>query len=78
MKLTVQRKLLAGFLAVVAMVVIVGVVAVSKIGSIHEVTDTFADRTVPNSASVGDVEAKVAEVRKVQIMLISRTCVRQQ
>jgi methyl-accepting chemotaxis protein len=68
---------LAGFLAVVAMVVLVGGIAIAKIDSIHGVTDTFADQTVPNAASVGDVEAKIAEVRKDQIMLITRTSVNQ-
>ncbi len=66
MKLNVQTKLLAGFLAVVAMVVIVGGVAIVKLGKIHSVTEDYSTDTVPSANNLGDLRATIGEVRKDQ------------
>ncbi|MDO8185366.1 methyl-accepting chemotaxis protein [Conexibacter sp. JD483] len=66
MKLNVQTKLLAGFLAVVAMVVIVGGVAIVKLDSIHKVTEDYSADTVPSANNVGDLRTTIGEVRKDQ------------
>jgi methyl-accepting chemotaxis protein len=65
-KFNVRTKLLAGFLAVVAMVVIVGGLAVVKLGTIHSVTEEYATDTVPSANNVGDLRARIGEVRKDQ------------
>ncbi len=66
MKLNVQTKLLAGFLAVVAMVGIVGGVAIVKLGNIHSVTEDYSVDTVPSANNLGDLRATIGEVRKDQ------------
>jgi methyl-accepting chemotaxis protein len=65
-KLNVQTKLLAAFLAVVAMAVIVGGVAVIKLGNIHGVTEDYATDTVPSARNLGDLTTMIGEVRKDQ------------
>ncbi len=66
MKFNVRTKLLAGFLAVVAMVVLVGGLAVVRLGSIHRVTEDYARGTVPSANNVGELKYLIGEVRKDQ------------
>jgi methyl-accepting chemotaxis protein len=70
-KLNVRTKLLGGFLAVVALMVVVGVVAISKIGSIHDVTTAYGEDTVPSVQAAGRAEAAINRVRKDQLRYVS-------
>jgi methyl-accepting chemotaxis protein len=70
-KLTVRTKLLGSFLAVVALMLAVGVVAIGKIGSIHEVTKAFGEDTIPSALTAGSIQSDVNRVRKDQLRQVS-------
>ncbi|HST43105.1 MAG TPA: methyl-accepting chemotaxis protein [Conexibacter sp.] len=70
-KLTVRMKLLGSFLAVVALMLAVGVVAIGKIGSIHDVTKAFGEDTIPSALTAGSIQSDVNRVRKDQLRQVS-------
>ncbi|MDW5594306.1 methyl-accepting chemotaxis protein [Conexibacter stalactiti] len=70
-KLTVRTKLLGSFLAVVALMLAVGVVAIGKIGSIHDVTKAFGEDTIPSALAAGSIQSDVNRVRKDQLRQVS-------
>jgi methyl-accepting chemotaxis protein len=77
MKFTVRTKLLGGFLAVVALMVVVGLVAIGKLGAINEVTDELTGNGVPSVETVGEVNGRMNAVRKDQLRLVTTAVARQ-
>ncbi|MDO8212517.1 methyl-accepting chemotaxis protein [Conexibacter sp. CPCC 206217] len=75
MRFTVKTKLLAGFLTIVALMLAVGIVAVTKLGSMRNVTDTFADATVPSVRSAGDIHLAISEYRKDQVRYVGSAAI---
>ncbi|MBB4664164.1 HAMP domain-containing methyl-accepting chemotaxis protein [Conexibacter arvalis] len=77
MKFTVRTKLLGGFLAVVALLVVVGVVAIGKLGSINAVTDELTGNGVPSLEAVGEINGRINAYRKDQLRLVLTAVERQ-
>jgi methyl-accepting chemotaxis protein len=69
LRLTVRNKLFAGFGAVVALIVVLGVVSVSKLGVLSERTKGL-DRAVTSVQLVGDMGKLMNEYRKNQLLYI--------
>lgn len=67
MKFTVRTKLLGGFLVVVALMVVVGVVALSKLSSINDVTGHLSGNGVPSVEAVGVINGRINGYRKDQL-----------
>ncbi len=67
MKLNVRTKLLGGFLIVLALMVIVGVLAISRIGSIRDDARQLGGNVVPATEALGDIRESVFTFRLVQI-----------
>jgi len=78
MKFTVRTKLLGGFLAVVALMVVVGLVAIGKLGSINRVTDTLTGNGVPSLEAVGEINGRINAYRKDQLRLVLTAVDRQE
>jgi methyl-accepting chemotaxis protein len=77
MKFTVRTKLLGGFLAVVALMVVVGLVAISKLGAINKVTDSLSGNGVPSLEAVGEINGRINAYRKDQLRLVLTAVERQ-
>ena len=67
MKLNVRTKLLGGFLLVVALMVAVGVLAITRISSINGETRTLGTDVVPSTENVGAIRENVYTYRLVQV-----------
>jgi methyl-accepting chemotaxis protein len=70
-KLTVRTKLLGSFLVVVALMLAVGGVAISRISAIHDVTETFGSDTIPSLRTAGEVQSAINAVRKDQLRFVT-------
>jgi methyl-accepting chemotaxis protein len=57
MKFTVRTKLLSGFLVVIALMIVLGVVAISRMGAINDNVDQFGSRVSPSLADIGSLNA---------------------
>ncbi|MDO8187128.1 methyl-accepting chemotaxis protein [Conexibacter sp. JD483] len=77
MKLTVRTKLLASFLAVVVLMLVVGVVAIAKIGSIHDVNKAYATDAIPSALASAQVEIDANRVRKDQLRHVATLALHQ-
>jgi methyl-accepting chemotaxis protein len=78
MKFTVRTKLLGGFLTVVALMVVVGAVAISKLGSVNSVTEAITRNGVPSIAAVGTINGRINAYRKDQLRLVTTALSRQE
>ncbi|HST43106.1 MAG TPA: MCP four helix bundle domain-containing protein, partial [Conexibacter sp.] len=67
MKFTVRTKLLGGFLIVVALMVGVGVLSLTKLSAINDVTGQLSDNGVPSVEAVGTINGRINAVRKDQL-----------
>ena len=67
MSLSVRTKLLAGFAVVLVLTAVLGVMAVSKLGSINQSTEFQADMVVPGVAVIGDVNGITSDYRVAQL-----------
>ncbi|MDW5594307.1 methyl-accepting chemotaxis protein [Conexibacter stalactiti] len=67
MKFTVRTKLLGGFLLVVALMVAVGVLSLTKLSAINDVTGQLSDNGVPSVEAVGTINGRINAVRKDQL-----------
>jgi len=76
-KLTLRTKLLASFLAVVVLMLVVGIVAIAKIGSIHDVNEAYATDAIPSALAAARIEADVNRVRKDQLRHITTLALHQ-
>ena len=59
MKFTVRTKLLSGFLVVIGLMVVVGVVAISRMGAVNDNVTRFGSGVVPSLRSIGSINAYV-------------------
>ena len=67
MRLTVRNKLLAGFAAVLALSVVLGVVALSKMGTINGSTVALATKSVPSVDSANHINTLTSDFRVLQL-----------
>ncbi|MDW5597174.1 methyl-accepting chemotaxis protein [Conexibacter stalactiti] len=67
MKLNVRTQLLGGFLVVIALMIVLGVLSISRIGSISDDAKELGDNTVPATETLGDIRESVFTYRLVQI-----------
>jgi len=67
MKLNVRTKLLGGFLIVLALMVVVGVLAISRIGSIRDDARQLGGNVVPATEALGGIRESVFTYRLLQI-----------
>jgi len=63
MRLTIRTKLFAGFAAVIAVLILLGSVAVNQMGSIKAGSDAFNDDIVPSISLVDDITANFGMYR---------------
>ncbi|HST42856.1 MAG TPA: MCP four helix bundle domain-containing protein, partial [Conexibacter sp.] len=63
MKLNVRTQLLGGFLVVIALMIVLGVLAISRIGSISDDAKALGDNTVPATETLGDIRESVFTYR---------------
>ena len=66
MRLTVRNKLFAGFGIVAALMIALGVVAVSKLATVYQSTKEFNESVVPGIESMGSIDAAVQSYRRNQ------------
>ncbi len=71
MKITVRMKLLGGFLIVVALLLVVGLVAITKLRSINDVTRQLSDNGVPSVEAVGAINGRMNAYRKDQLRYVT-------
>ncbi|ADB52637.1 methyl-accepting chemotaxis protein [Conexibacter woesei] len=71
MKFTVRTKLLGGFLVVVALMLVVGVVAIRKLSTINDVTNQLGDNGVPSLEAVGEINGRINAFRKDQLRFVT-------
>ena len=67
MSLSVRTKLLAGFAVVLVLTAALGVVAISKLGTINKSTDFQAHTVVPGVAVIGDINGITSDYRVAQL-----------
>jgi methyl-accepting chemotaxis protein len=67
MKLSVRSKLIAGFLAIVAMMVALGVIALTRINAINGNTKAVASKSVPSLVVIERLRAGVDQYRSDQL-----------
>jgi diguanylate cyclase (GGDEF)-like protein len=70
MRFSIQSKLLAGFGVVVALLLIVGLFAVTRLGSDNRHFSLLASHVVPSTRAVGDINALMNKYRKDQLHYI--------
>jgi methyl-accepting chemotaxis protein len=66
-KFTVRTKLLSGFLVVIGLMVVVGVVAISRMGAVNDNVKQFGDDVVPSMQAIGSINAYVFVYRSDQL-----------
>jgi diguanylate cyclase (GGDEF)-like protein len=69
-RVSVQSKLLGSFGLVVALMLGIGVIAVTRLGSDHQHLKTLATKIVPSTRTVGEINALVNKYRKDQLVYI--------
>ncbi len=69
--LKVTAKLLVGFGSVLATIIILGIVAFMNITSMDSVVTSFANRTVPNNASLWNINRSMQAVQKNLLLAIA-------
>jgi methyl-accepting chemotaxis protein len=67
MNLTLGKKLFAGFGGVVLLMLVLGLLALSKMGSMNEHASLVGDKALPRVNSVGDARLAIAEYRKDEL-----------
>ena len=70
MKLNVRTKLLSGFLVVIALMVVVGVVAIGRMGAVNDNVKDVNASVVPSLRAVGSINAYVFLYRGEQLTYI--------
>ena len=71
MRITVRTKLLGGFLVVVGLLLVVGLVAIGKLGSINDVTRQLSGNGVPSVEAVGTINGRMNAYRKDQLRYVT-------
>jgi methyl-accepting chemotaxis protein len=66
-KFNVRTKLLSGFLVVIGLMVVVGVVAISRMGAVNDNVKQFGDDVVPSLQAIGSINAYVFVYRADQL-----------
>jgi methyl-accepting chemotaxis protein len=72
-KLSVRTKLLGGFLIVIALMVVIGFVAISRTGKVNDNVEAFGDHIAPALRDVGSVNAYVFVYRADQFNYVIST-----
>ena len=67
MKFNVRTKLLSGFLVVIGLMVVVGVVAISRMGAVNDNVKQFGSDVVPSMQAIGSINAYVFVYRSDQL-----------
>jgi methyl-accepting chemotaxis protein len=67
LKLNVRTKLLGGFLVVIALMIVIGVLAIARIGSISNQTHQLGGNVVPATENIGSIREAIFTYRLVQI-----------
>ncbi|ADB51824.1 HAMP domain-containing methyl-accepting chemotaxis protein [Conexibacter woesei] len=70
MKLNVRTKLLSGFLVVIALMVVVGVFAISRMGGVNDTVKDVNTSVVPSLQAVGAINGDVFRYRGEQLSYI--------
>jgi diguanylate cyclase (GGDEF)-like protein len=70
MRVTIRMKMLFGFGVVVALMLVVGLFSVARLGHDNQHLDLLATRVVPSTRAVGDVNALMNKFRKDQLHYI--------
>ncbi|MDO8210529.1 methyl-accepting chemotaxis protein [Conexibacter sp. CPCC 206217] len=66
MRINVRTQLLGGFLVVIVLMIAVGVLAISRIGSLEDSAKVLGDNAVPATEAIGDIREGVMTHRLVQ------------
>ncbi len=69
-RLYVQSKLLGSFALVVALMLLIGLFAVARLGSDNQHLNTLATKVVPSTRAVGEINALMNKYRKDQLVYI--------
>src|SRR4051794_8540215 len=64
---SIRTKLLAGFFAVVALTLVLGLVALSKLGAVQDTAEHLTNDTIPTVQSIGDANGLMNKYRKDQL-----------
>jgi methyl-accepting chemotaxis protein len=67
LKFTVRTKLLSGFLVVIALMVVLGLVAISRMGAVNDNVKQFGSDVVPSLRAIGSINAYVFLYRSDQL-----------
>ena len=67
MKISLRIKLLGGFLAVVAMLVTLGFVSLTKMGTLNRQTDAIGDEILPGIQLIDDMQIQLKTIRQKQL-----------
>src|SRR5215218_2704844 len=73
MRFSVRNKLLAGFLALVVMMIALGAIALSKMSAINANTEYIAANSVPSIVIIGKARSAVKDYRGDQMQHIIAT-----
>ena len=73
MRLNVRTKLLGGFLIVIALMLAVGVVSVTRIDAVTDQTRRLGDEVVPGTQNAGDLRELLAAYRLLQLRWATST-----
>src|SRR5262245_36839210 len=73
MRLSVRTKLFGAFGVVIGLMLILGVVAIGKLGAVNGKAEYLGTNTVPSANITTDVRAAAANLRRVQYHLIFAT-----
>src|SRR3954471_19852443 len=69
---TVRTKLLGGFAAILVVMVVVGVLAIAKLGSVGASTDEIAGGTLPRLTDISRVDAATMDYRGVEYAYLAQ------
>lgn len=72
----VRTKLLGGFAAVLALMVLVGALAIAKLGSVGGSVEAIADGSMPRMVIIRDVDASTMDYRGVQYAALAQPAAR--
>ncbi|MDO8210524.1 methyl-accepting chemotaxis protein [Conexibacter sp. CPCC 206217] len=73
MKLTVRTKLLSGFLVVIGLMVVIGFVAISRMGAVNDNVKEFGSDVAPSLQDVGSINAYIFLYRFDQLNYVIAT-----
>src|SRR5690242_8270409 len=70
MRFSVRTKLFGAFGVVIALMVVLGVVAISKLGSVKQEADYLGTKSVNSALTTATVRSATANIRRIQNRLI--------